>query len=110
MAVVQSTPFLAEGHSAQQVRILVWGHMHQGDSGAWSQLPAGVNRSMHVWGVFGGATVTFEGSNEVTLTPANPVSLRDPGMTVISMTTKDLRQVLEAPYQVRPLVTGGDGT
>lgn len=82
----------------------------QGDDGAWVLLGHYNDKSLHVYGVFGGATVTFEGSNEDPPTTGNAVGLRTPSETLISFTAKDIRQVLENPLFVRPKVAGGDGT
>ena len=87
-----------------------WTGMLQGDDGSWLLLSHYNDKSVHVFGTFGGATVTLQGSNESTPTSGNAVGLNDPTQTTLSFTSKGLKQVLENPLYFRPLVTGGDGT
>jgi hypothetical protein len=90
--------------------VLEWTGLLQGDDGDWRLLGHYNDKSLHVYGIPGGATVTFEGSNEDAPSASNAVGLTDPTQTAISFTAKGLRQVLENPLFVRPKVTGGDGT
>lgn len=85
-----------------------WTGLLQGDVGNWQLLGHYNDKCLHVYGTWGGATVTFEGSNEDT--PANQAGLTDPTQTAISMTSNSIKQVLENPLYVRPKITGGDGT
>jgi hypothetical protein len=88
--------------------IVEWSGLLAGDDGSWELLGHYNDKCLHVFGVFGGAIVTVEGSNEDIQT--NPVGLTDPTQTPISLSALGLKQVLENPLYVRPRVTGGDGT
>lgn len=86
-----------------------WAGLLAGDTGDFRLLGHYNDKCLHVWGVWGGAIVTIEGSNE-DLTPSNQVGLNDPTQTAISFSANGLKQVLENPLFIRPKVTGGDGT
>jgi hypothetical protein len=64
------------------------------------------DRCFEATGTFGGATIVLQGSNDA----SNWYTLKDPGGTAISLTSTGLRQVLENPRYLRPLVSGGSGT
>lgn len=85
-----------------------WTGLLANDDGAWVMLGAYSDKSIHLYGTLGGATVNIQGSNEDT--PANAVNLTDPTQTLIAFTAPGLKQVLENPLFIRPKVTGGDGT
>lgn len=70
------------------------------------QLAAYADRTVQVAGTFGGATVTVQGSNDGT----NFATLTDPLGNALTITTATIKQVTEAVLQMRPAVTGGDGT
>ena len=89
--------------------VIEWTGLLLNDDGAWVLLGHYNDKSLHVYGTFGGATVTFEGSNE-DAPSSEAVGLTDPTQTAISFTAKGLKQVLENPLFIRPVVTGGDGT
>lgn len=89
-------------------RITTWTPLLQGDDGSWVEFVQQPDRSIEVSGTFGGATVTLQGSNAPT--PAAGYTLTDPLGAALSFTSAGLRNVAEGARQVRPLVTGGDGT
>ena len=73
--------------------------------------PAGViasgDRTVQVQGTFGtGGTLVVEG----TLDGSTWYTLRDPQGTSLSFTAAGLKAISENVLQVRPRVTGGDGT
>jgi hypothetical protein len=91
------------------VLIMEWASLGVGDDGDWMLLSHYADKNVHVYGTFGGATVTLQGSNEDT--PANPASLRDPDKVALALSSSaPMEQVLENPLRVRPVVTGGAGT
>jgi hypothetical protein len=53
---------------------------------------------------FNGATVTIQGSNE--LQPVHYATLRDAIGTTLTFLTQDLKQMLEHPVAVRPVISG----
>jgi hypothetical protein len=73
--------------------------MSAGDTIGWLHLPVKADKSVHVYGAFGG-TVAIEGTLEDT--PANPITLTDPGGTLLTFTTTGLRSVLQPVLQIRP--------
>ena len=83
-----------------------------GDADTCTDEPIGhlVDKSVHVYGTFGGATVVIQGSDEVT--PSERVTLNDSRGegNPLSFTALDLRQVLEITAFVRPSSTGGGGS
>lgn len=85
-----------------------WAGLLASDTGDWILTSHYNDKCLHVFGVFGGATVSLQGSNEDA--PANGASLTDPTQTLIALTALGIKQVLENPLFVRPVITGGDGT
>lgn len=65
------------------------------------------DKSIHVSGTFGGASVALFGSNNSFATTGK--ALRDPSSTVIAITAEDIKQVLETTQQIKPVATGGAG-
>lgn len=91
--------------------VLEWTGLLANDDGAWLLLGHYADKSLHVTGTPSGATVRLQGSNEDTPTTPNAVNLSSPSETTIGVTaTPALKQVLENPLYVRPLVSGGDGS
>jgi len=80
-----------------------------GESGDAFLLPGYADRSVQVFGTFGGASVVFEGSNQDG-TPATYATLSDPQGNGLTFTAAGLKAVLEMTRVVRPRVIGGDGT
>jgi len=65
------------------------------------------DKSVHPSGTFGsGGTVAIEGSNDGT----NFFVMNDPFAVPLNLTNPNIHAVTEAVVQVRPHVTGGDGT
>lgn len=65
------------------------------------------DRSVQVFGTFGGATVTIEGSNDDGTTWA---TLNDPFGNALSFTAAGLKAITELPQYIRPNVSGAGGT
>jgi hypothetical protein len=103
MAVVNPT-FLREG---DRTIIVTWAALATGDTGA----PVGVDlldfadRSIQWSGTFGGATATWQGSNDGT----NYLPLTDGNGTALAVTVVDLQQIYEVTRLQRPSVAGGAG-
>ena len=89
-------------------RIATWTPLALNDDGSWVEFVQQADRSIQVSGTFGGATVTIQGSNEPS--PTSGPTLTDLGGTSLSFTSAGLRSIAEGARQVRPVVTGGDGT
>lgn len=101
----------AQSFNNQEGKAVKW-TLAQGESGDPYVLPGYADRSIQFTGTFGGATVTFEGSNEGAdgAAPSNYATLTDPQGNAISKTSAALEAVSEMTRVVRPKVTGGDGT
>lgn len=108
MATQPCTTVIQQLHPHTNVR--EWANLAAGDDGEWILMGHYNDKSLHVYGTWGGATVTLQGSSEDVPSSANAVSLTDPTQTQISLSANGLRQVLENPLNMRVLVTGGDGT
>lgn len=104
MATIQRTQANTNNRTIRAER---WASMAQNDEGA--DLPFAVysDRSVQVAGVFGGATVVFEGSNDGGSTWA---TLSDPWGNPLSFTAAGLKQITSITLLARPRVAGGDGT
>lgn len=82
-----------------------WAPIAGGDICTAVQLPGFADRTVHVKGTFGGATVVLQGSNDgVTF-----VSMTDPLNNVVTLTAEGLITILQNPLYIRPSVTGGAG-
>lgn len=87
-----------------------WDALTTGDDGQpidWSEF---ADRSVQVYGTFGGATVTMQGSNDPGPTPTNWNTLTDLQGNALAFTAAGLEMIAEPTCWVRPVVTGGAGT
>lgn len=91
------------GRNAMKVS---WQGLEQGETGDAFLVASFADRSAQVSGVFGGATVVIEGSNN----DSTYHTLTDPQGNLISFTTPGLELVMELVSSIRPRVVGGDGT
>lgn len=64
------------------------------------------DRCVSIDGTFGGATVVIQGSND----GSNWYTLNNAQGTAISGTAGLLKQIVEVPYYIRPLLSGGAGS
>jgi hypothetical protein len=87
-----------------------WSGLLQGDDGAWVLLDEFPDRTLQVRGVFGGATLLFQGSNEPGEAPVSPATLTNHIGASMALTAASLHLLAPATRWVRPALTGGDGT
>jgi hypothetical protein len=82
------------------------GFQVSGDTGAPFACPNLADKSVQVEGIFGGATLTIEGSNMVD----DPIfeTLNDAEGNPLTFTSAGIRQVLENTYWVRPILSNAD--
>lgn len=101
----------AESFNDHDAVVFSW-TLAAGETGDYVLLPAYADRSVHFTGVFGGATVVLEGSNEGSdgAAPASFKTLNDAFGVALSKTADALAVVVEMTRLARPRVTGGDGT
>lgn len=86
-----------------------WLALTTGDDGQpinWSEF---ADRSVQVYGTFGGATVTMQGSNDLGPVPTNWNTLTDLQGNALAFTVAGLEMVAEPTCWIRPVVTGGVG-
>lgn len=88
---------------------VTWETLNQGDEGEWVPFWEFQDRTVQLDGVFGGATVLWQGSldegeNKTAFT------LHDTQNNLLAATSDALSVVLENVLYVRPLINGGSGT
>ena len=120
MTEVIRTPTIAE--DGRFVRVVTWTGLDGDDSGQLIELPRFSDKTVHVFGTFGSATVTLYGSNDPrAITDRNAgtlfgsktaswVALTDTLGNNLAPTSAALKTILEDPLYILPVVTGGDGT
>lgn len=84
--------------------LVQWTPVTEADTCNPVSFPMHSDKSIHVSGTFGGATVVLQGSNNSGTTY---VGLRDPSSTAISMTADTIKAVLENTQLVKPSASGG---
>lgn len=99
MPTVNPVP-VSNGH-AGGADLYEWLALADGDTVGWLTLPIKADKSVHVFGDFGG-TVTIQGSHEEV--PTHPVTLNDSRGegNPLTFTATDLRVVLEPVLKIRP--------
>lgn len=86
--------------------LYTWAPLALGDDGEPAGLSQYADKSVQVSGVFGGATLAIEGSND----GSNWAPLSDPQGNNLNFTAAKIEMVSEATQFIRPRVVGGDGT
>lgn len=94
------------------VQIYTWSGMQNGDTGTPVIACSFSDKTIQVEGTFGvGGAATIQGSN-YTSSPTW-ATLNNAGGTALVIQTASpphVQTILENPYQIRPNITGGDGT
>jgi len=86
-----------------RVVLCTWSGLLNGDDGSLESLAHLSELTVRISGTFGvGGTIIIEDSDTNTL--------RDPQAAALSFTAKGDKVILEKPSQIKPRVTGGDGT
>lgn len=83
-----------------------WNALRQSDTGGvveWARL---ADRSVHIYGTWGGASVVMEGSND----GSNMCQLENLKGLPISVSANALFGILQLCCHIQPRVVGGDGT
>ena len=90
-------------------QVIAWENMDYQDTGAPFIAPHFSDKSIQLTGTLStGGECTIQGSNFVS-TPTW-ATLADPQGTALTMTALGLETILENIYQIRPNITGGDGS
>lgn len=90
----------------QKAFVAHWDNATGADECEKLQFSQYTDKSVQVAGTFGGATVSFEGSND----GINWCVLTDPQGNPLTFTSPKIEMVTEASWWARPVVTGGDGS
>lgn len=91
------------------VIVVEWAGLLNGDTMAPVQLPNLVDRSIQVAGTFGvGGNVRINGTNFDTF--INAVPLNDAQGNILDVTAAKIEQILEMTLWIGGIVTAGDGT
>jgi len=90
----------------QRVQGIKWETVGNADVGQAHEMASWPDRTVHLFGTWGGATIVLQGSNDGT----NWQTLRDPGGNNLSFTADGLKAILENPRYIRPSSSGGTGT
>lgn len=108
----RDSEYLANQQIRRRAPTFQWAGLLLNDDGAWRLLAHYRHKCIHVFGVFGGAAVIFEGTNEdaALVTPTHVVTLKDATQADLAFTVDGMREVHENPLYVRPRLAGGDGT
>lgn len=121
MAEVVRTPTFPRSKQTG-VKHILWSGLDQDDSGQAVRLGKYSDKTVHIYGTFGGATVNLYGSNDpraqddidagTTFGAKTAVwtVLTDAQANAITKTSAAIEVIEENPMFVMPVVTGGDGT
>lgn len=105
MATVTETRAVPSPDQAPGVRVYTWSLTTANSDGNPVDLTAFPDKTVHIFGTFGGGTLTIQGSND----GSDWQSLRDPQGTALAKTASYLGAVLENPRYLRPNLTGSAG-
>jgi len=89
-----------------RVNTASWLNMQASDEGVPFGVSGSNDRSVQVFGTFGGAAVEIHGSND----GVNYALLSDPQGIALSFTTSKIEFVTELTLYMKPVISGGDGT
>jgi hypothetical protein len=90
----------------QRTLVVRWNGLANGDDGVAVPFGYSPERTIQVFGTFGGGTLSLEGSLEPS-SPANWVVLTDPQGNPIALTSDSIETVMENTMWVRPVLAGG---
>jgi hypothetical protein len=105
MSVISPTISAIKAYE-ENTNIVEWTPVTEADTCAPVEMPGFTVRSIQIDGTFGGATVTFQGSNNGT----TYATLSDPQGNAISKTSAAIEQVEEVTRYVKPVLAGGSST
>lgn len=77
----------------------------------WLRISKLSDKTIHVYGTWGGAELNVMGSNETeTSEPANAIVLTDPQGNAITKIANFIETIMENPSKIAPVTSGGTGT
>lgn len=101
MATVSGSTVIDNDH-----QVAVTWSLGNADTGVPSAISRWADRTVHVTGTFGGATVTMQGSNDNT----NWATLNDTSGSALTFTATGMKLIGENPIYIRAITAGGAGT
>lgn len=106
------TPTITQRNTSGLGHVLTvtWAAIGDADTCAPVQMGAYADRSVQVFGTFGGATIAIVGSNEDTNDPAlatNYVALHDPQGVALTMTAAKIEEIAEITNWTKPTTASG---
>ena len=88
-----------------------WDAVASESSGDWQLLGHYQRKTLHAYGVWNGAVLIIEGSNESVPSEGNAIPLTETLQNQpIALTANAIREILENPLYFRPRIAGGDGS
>lgn len=84
----------------------IWEALGNATTGAAADMGAYADKTVQIVGTFGGATVTIQGSSDLT----NWVTLNDTEGDPLAETSAGMFVILENPAYIRAITSGGTGT
>jgi hypothetical protein len=111
VATVTESRSVIQQNTTPGVRVITWALTTANADGNPVDLTAYPDRTLHIYGTFGGGTLTMQGSNDPNgqATPNSGVdwqSIRDPQGAAIAKTSNYMGALLESPRWLRPNLTG----
>lgn len=110
-------PAYHHGANVPTSLIVTWTGLLNGDDGAPFVCPNRGDKSVQVFGTFGGGNCRIEGTNQQAYDAGGTAiggltyaTLNDPASNALDIAAAKIEQVLENPCAIRPRITSGDGT
>ncbi len=92
------------------LKIYKWLGISEGDTCLFVELPDHKDKTIQVFGTFGGATITPEGSMDDNEGSEEFFDLKDPNDNALAFTLAGGNTILENVWKFRPKITNGSGS
>ena len=93
----------------RHAHLYLWETLTESDTALPVSVPFSADRSVHVVGTFGGATITMQGTNETAPTNYETLTNID-GTTACTFTAAALQQIEENTVWIRPSSASGSSS
>ena len=87
-----------------------WNLTNADGTGDKVSIVGAADRSVHIYGTFGSATIVFQGTNDPDAGSGSWITLNDISGAAISATEIYIAMVAENTIFIRPVLTGGSGS
>jgi hypothetical protein len=94
-------------HGGDRLKIYSWTLTDGDPTGNALTHTSHADKTIQVYGTFGGGTVTIQGANHPT--SQTWATLTDHADTNITFTTAGMKLIAQNPFAIRPILTGGAG-